>query len=162
MVFHEFLSLETTFPGVIHVYLWHLGGFCCLFVWCRGNWFCVIRDGVGCALSWSSWCMSWLELYVALWVQNQRWRRGHFFICFWVFNLRGCATCGGADILKISVRWFRGAVCLSPNIVSGLVGVGLRRVWVRSASACVAASFDDIISNVRDTGKTMWYPRLSI
>ena len=42
------------------------------------------------------------------------------------------------------------------------MGVGLSRVWVMSASACVAASFDDIISNVRDTGKTMWYPRLSI
>ena len=35
----------------------------------------------------------------------------------------------------------------------GIVGVGLRRVWVRSAAACVAASFDEIIGNVRVSGE---------
>ena len=56
---------------------------------------------------------------------------------------------GGESVLvKISVSCLRGAVCLSPNVVSGLVGVGLRRVWVRSTSACVAAPFKDIIDKV--------------
>ena len=55
---------------------------------------------------------------------------------------------GGAALVNISASCQRAAVCLSPNFVSGLVGVGLRRAWVRSASACVATSFEEIIGKV--------------
>ena len=34
-----------------------------------------------------------------------------------------------------------------PKSVSGMVGVGLRRLWVRSESACVAVSFDEILGD---------------
>ena len=40
-----------------------------------------------------------------------------------------------------------------PKIVSGLVGDELRRAWARSADACVAASFDEILGNIRVAGK---------
>ena len=33
------------------------------------------------------------------------------------------------------------------------MGVGLRKMWLRSAAACVATSFDDILGNVRVAGK---------
>ena len=56
-------------------------------------------------------------------------------------------------MLNISVRFLGAAVCLSLNVVSRIVGVGLRRMWARSASACVSAYFDEIIGNVRVAGK---------
>ena len=59
---------------------------------------------------------------------------------------------GGVAMVKISASCLRVAVFLSPNAVSGLVGVGLRRAWVRSLAACVAAYFDDIIGNVSEAG----------
>ena len=55
----------------------------------------------------------------------------------------GGVTCGGgATLLNISASCLRASVSLSPNVVSGLVGVGLRRKWVSSAAACVATYFD--------------------
>ena len=69
-----------------------------------------------------------------------------------VFTLGGGVTCGGGTMLNISASGFRAAVCLYPNVVSGVVGVGLIRVWMRSAAACVSASFDEIIGNVRVDG----------
>ena len=65
-----------------------------------------------------------------------------------VCTLRGGVTCGGAALVNIYVIFLRADVCLSPNVVSGIVGVGLSRVWLMSAAACVAASFDNIIGNV--------------
>ena len=56
-------------------------------------------------------------------------------------------------MLKISASCFRAAVYLLPIVVSGLVGVGLRRSWVRSEAACVAASSEDILGNGRDARK---------
>ena len=56
-------------------------------------------------------------------------------------------------MLKISASCLRAAVCLYPNAVSGLVTVGLRRSWVRSLDGCVAAYFDEIIGNVRVSGR---------
>ena len=56
-------------------------------------------------------------------------------------------------MLKISVIFFRTAVCLSPNAVSVILGVGLKREWVMSTATCVATSFDDIIGNVWVSGK---------
>ena len=54
-------------------------------------------------------------------------------------TLRGGVTCGGAALVNISVNLRSADVCLSPKVVSGLLGVGLRRKWVRSAVECVAA-----------------------
>ena len=48
---------------------------------------------------------------------------------------------------------FRATVVLYFNVVSGLVGIGLMRAWVRSESACISTSFDAIIGNVRVSGK---------
>ena len=56
-----------------------------------------------------------------------------------VLALRGGVTCGAVALLKISVSCLRDDDFLSPNAVSVLVGVGLRKAWVRSAAACVAA-----------------------
>ena len=50
--------------------------------------------------------------------------------------------------MNISASCLRAAVCLSPNSVSGLVGVGLISVWVRSVAACVATSFEEILGMV--------------
>ena len=55
---------------------------------------------------------------------------------------------GGAALVNISASFLIAAFCLSPNVVSGLVGVGLRRAWVRSADACVAASFEYSVGKV--------------
>ena len=50
--------------------------------------------------------------------------------------------------MNISASCLKEAICLSPNIVSGLVEVGLKRAWVRSVSECVAASFEDSFGKV--------------
>ena len=55
---------------------------------------------------------------------------------------------GGGGLVKISGSCLRDAVCLSPNAMSGIVGVGLSKAWVRSAAAYVAASFDDSLGKV--------------
>ena len=39
----------------------------------------------------------------------------------------GGVTCGVKDLVNISVSFLRAAVCLSHNVVSGLVGIWLRR-----------------------------------
>ena len=62
-----------------------------------------------------------------------------------VCTLRGGVTCWGSALVKISASFLRAAFCLPPNVVSGLVGVGLRRVWVISTSAFFAASCEDIL-----------------
>ena len=56
-------------------------------------------------------------------------------------------------MLKISVSLFRATICLLPNVVSRLVEVGLRRVWVRSLAACVSTPFYDILDNVMVDGE---------
>ena len=56
-------------------------------------------------------------------------------------------------MVNISVSCFKAAVCLYPNVVSGLVEVGLRRAWERLSTKCVVTSFDEIIGNARVTGK---------
>ena len=79
-----------------------------------------------------------------------------------VFTLRGGVTCGAEALVNISESCLRAAVCLYPNVVSGLVGVGLRRVWVRSTDACVAASFEDSLGKVSVSGeKYVVYETLS-
>ena len=50
--------------------------------------------------------------------------------------------------MKISAICLRSTVCLSPNVVSGLVRVGLRRVWVSSAAVYIAEYFEDILGKV--------------
>ena len=59
----------------------------------------------------------------------------------------------GRPCLKFSASCFRAAVCLLNIVVSGLVGVGLRREWARSETACVAAYSEEIIGNGRVSGK---------
>ena len=56
-------------------------------------------------------------------------------------------------MLNISRSCFRSDFCMFPTIVSGIVGVGFSRAWVRSAAAFVAASFDEILGNVRVAGE---------
>ena len=74
-------------------------------------------------------------------------------VVFGVCTLGGGVTSGRVALVNISASFLRAAVCLSPNIVSVIVGVGLRRVWVRSAAACVAAYFEDSIFKVSVFGK---------
>ena len=59
----------------------------------------------------------------------------------------------GAALVNISAICLRVAVCLSPNVVRGLVGVGLRRAWVRYAAACFDSSFQDSIGKVSVSGE---------
>ena len=73
-------------------------------------------------------------------------------VAYGVFTLGRGVTCGGAAMLNILVSFFRSTFCLFPNVVNGIVGVVFRRAWVRSASACVSTSFDDILGNFRARG----------
>ena len=74
----------------------------------------------------------------------------------WVCTLSGGVTCGEADLLKISASLRSADVCLSPSVVSGILGVRLRRVWVRYADACVAASLEDSLGNVSVARENPW------
>ena len=69
-----------------------------------------------------------------------------------VCTLRGGVTYGGSALLKISVIFWSATVCLSTSVVSGLVGVMLRRAWVMSAAACVAESLEDSLGKVSVAG----------
>ena len=69
-------------------------------------------------------------------------------IIYGVCTLRGGITSGGESLVKISVSCLSSAVCLSPNVVIGIVVVGLSTLWVRSAAACVAPSCEDSIGKV--------------
>ena len=69
-----------------------------------------------------------------------------------VCTLVGGVTCVEAALLNISASFRSAAVCLSPNVVSGLAGVGLRRTWFRSMSACVSESLEDILGKVSVAG----------
>ena len=60
-----------------------------------------------------------------------------------VCTLGGGLTSGGSSLVNISASFLSAAVCLSHNVVSGLVGVMLSRVWVGSAASCVAAYCKD-------------------
>ena len=60
---------------------------------------------------------------------------------------------GGAALLNIYASCLRDALCVSPNVVSGIVGFRLRREWVRSAAACVTASFKYSLGKVSVSGK---------
>ena len=48
------------------------------------------------------------------------------------------------------------------NVVSGIVGVGLRRDLVRSVASCVAASLEESLGNVSVSGGNQWCLRLFI
>ena len=65
----------------------------------------------------------------------------------------GAVACGGAATLKTLENCFKTAVCLSPIIMSELVGVGLGNECVRSSYLCIDASYDDILSKGRLAGK---------
>ena len=54
--------------------------------------------------------------------------------------------------MNISASFLSADVCLSPNVVSGLVGVGLMRAWVRSAAAYVDASCENSLGKVSVSG----------
>ena len=51
-----------------------------------------------------------------------------------VCTLGGGVTIRGAALENISVIILSAAVCLSPNVVSGIVGVRLMREWVSYAA----------------------------
>ena len=48
-------------------------------------------------------------------------------------------------MVMISESCLRAAVCLFPNAVILIVGVGLKRVWMRSVTACSAVSCEDLL-----------------
>ena len=56
---------------------------------------------------------------------------------------------GGAALLEVSDSYLKADFLFSPDILSGLVGVGLRRAWVRSVAESFAASFGEVLGNVR-------------
>ena len=60
---------------------------------------------------------------------------------------------GGAALVNISANFLMDAICLSPKVVSGLVGFGLRRAWVRSTAVCVPTYFEDSLGKVSVAGK---------
>ena len=66
-----------------------------------------------------------------------------------IFTLGGDVTCGGAALLEVSDSYLKADFLFSPDILSGLVGVGLRRAWVRSVAESFAASFGEVLGNVR-------------
>ena len=65
----------------------------------------------------------------------------------------GGVAYGGAAMLKIPVSCFKAAVFLSPIVVSGIVGAGLREAFIRFAAACIDTSSGEILGNVRLSGK---------
>ena len=60
--------------------------------------------------------------------------------------------------MNISASCLGAAICLSPNVVSVLVGFGLRRAWVRSMAACVASSFEESLGKVSLVGGEIVVP----
>ena len=54
--------------------------------------------------------------------------------------------------MNISSIFWSASFCLYPNVVSGLVGVGLRRDLVTFVAACVAASLEKSLGNVSVSG----------
>ena len=56
-------------------------------------------------------------------------------------------------MLKISASGFNSSVYLLTRFVSGIVGYGLRRAWVRYVATCVAASSEGILGKGRIFGK---------
>ena len=59
--------------------------------------------------------------------------------------LSGAVSQGETSMLKIDANCFNSAVCFYHIIGIGMVGVGLRRAWLRSAATCVAASSEEIL-----------------
>ena len=60
---------------------------------------------------------------------------------------------GGANLVEIYVSFLCDAVYLSPNFVGGIVGVGFRRAWVRSAAVRVVASYEESLGKDSDSTK---------
>ena len=79
-----------------------------------------------------------------------------------VCTLGGGVTLRGYALENISASFRSAAVCLSHNIVSGIVGVGLRRESVKSAAECIDASLQDSLGKVSISGKKLWCLRLFI
>ena len=55
-------------------------------------------------------------------------------------------------MLKIYDIRFNDYVCLLPNVLSGIVVVGLRRAWISPAAACIALYSEDILGKGRLSG----------
>ena len=68
------------------------------------------------------------------------------------FLVVGGVACGGLPMLKISTIYFKACVWFLPSVVIGIVGVGLRRMVLRSSTAWVSASFDNIVGKGRLVG----------
>ena len=89
-------------------------------------------------------------------------------VVFGVCTLVGGVTSGAAALGGIYASCLSAAICSSPSVVIGIVGVGLRRLWVWSTAACVAASFEEILGKVSvDGGKyvvsdTIYFPVLGM
>ena len=77
-------------------------------------------------------CGTWSASVVASVVYTPRSAAGAFSCCG--ISFVGGSTCEGAAMFKISVGFFRVAVCLFPSVVSWLAGSVLIRVWVMSAA----------------------------
>ena len=59
-------------------------------------------------------------------------------------------------MLKISESCFKDAVLFFPNIVSGIVGVGLSRIWVRSAAHVILNLLGKFLEMGGFMGKNPW------
>ena len=69
-------------------------------------------------------------------------------VVFGICTLGGGVASGGTALVKIFSSFLSANVFLSPSVVSGLVGVGLRRSWFRFAAACVAEYCEEILGKV--------------
>ena len=59
--------------------------------------------------------------------------------------------CGDGHVEYISKN-FTSSVCLLHSVVSGILGFGLRRAYIRFAAVCVAASSEEILGKGRLDG----------
>ena len=127
MVFHEVLSLGTSFPCVIPVMCWYLVGFCCVLMCCGGIG--LVSSSIMCGTFWDG-CLGTLPGWIVISPCGSTLGGGSGAtsgVVSRVFTLGGGVTCGGSALLNIYASFRSAAVCLFPNVVSGLVGVGLRR-----------------------------------
>ena len=76
--------------------------------------------------------------------------------CCCVMSFVGVHICIEAAMLITSKSCFKVDFFLLTNAVSGIVGFGLKRVWVRSVAARVARYFRTFLEMRRLLGKPLW------
>ena len=74
----------------------------------------------------------------------------------------GSIDLGGMVMLNVDDSCFNTAVCLSPIFVSEIVGVGLRRVWVRSTAVCISECAENLLISLVLMRRTLFFLLFSI